>query len=72
MITFNPSAPHVASSSAPSVGETRPNRRWGRWVVAALVLWAVLVVGGLAVLYYGDEVAQPAWSEQSVPPPRLY
>lgn len=73
MVTFEPSPSQVASSSpAPPAGNTRPDRHWGRWVVAALVLWALLVVGGLVVVYYGDEVAQPAWSEESVPAPRLY
>jgi hypothetical protein len=43
-----------------------------RIVVLALVLTVAICGLGLCVLYWGDEVARPAWSERSVPPARLY
>jgi hypothetical protein len=43
-----------------------------RVVLLALIVTALVCGIGLCVLYWGDEVARPAWSERSVPPPRLY
>ncbi|MGE0462913.1 MAG: hypothetical protein AB7Q16_16240 [Vicinamibacterales bacterium] len=43
------------------------------WILmGAVVLTAALLVGGLAVAYYLDQVAVPSWDEQAVPPPLLY
>jgi hypothetical protein len=47
--------------------------RWALpvFVVAAL-LTILLFLASLVVIYWGDEYASPAWSEQSVPAPRTY
>jgi hypothetical protein len=46
--------------------------RWGlRAVAIALLLTIVLFLASLVVGYVGDEYVSPAWSEQSVPAPRL-
>jgi hypothetical protein len=40
---------------------------------AALVLiWMLMLALGLLGIYIADEYLTPAFSEQSVPPPRLY
>jgi TRAP-type C4-dicarboxylate transport system permease small subunit len=41
-------------------------------IVIALVLTILLFLASLVVIYVGDEYVSPAWSEQSVPPPRTY
>jgi hypothetical protein len=43
-----------------------------RVVLITLILTAVLLIVALGVVYIGDEYADPAWSERSVPAPRLY
>ena len=47
-----------------------------RWVLvvgtALLVIWLTALVVGLIGIYIADEYVTPAFSEQSVPPPRLY
>ena len=47
-----------------------------RWVLAVgtalLVIWMTVLVAGLIGIYIADEYLTPAFSEQSVPPPRLY
>ena len=47
-----------------------------RWPLPALGLIAlimiVLFLASLAIGYYGDEYANPAWDEQSVPAARTY
>jgi hypothetical protein len=47
-----------------------------RWVlavvVALLVIWMTVLVAGLIGIYIADEEVSPAFSEQSVPKPRLY
>ena len=40
--------------------------------ILALILVTMLFVLGLGVGYVGDEFVRPAWSERSVPAPRLY
>jgi TRAP-type C4-dicarboxylate transport system permease small subunit len=47
-------------------------RSGGAVIAIAILLTALLFLAGLAVIYYGDEIASPAWSEQSIPPPRAY
>lgn len=47
-------------------------RSGGAAIAIAILVTALLFLAGLAVIYYGDEIASPAWSEQSVPPPRAY
>jgi hypothetical protein len=46
----------------------------GTLVVGAVLvtLWLSALVLGLAAIYIADEYVRPAFSEQSVPPPRLY
>ena len=39
---------------------------------ALLVIWLAALVVGLIGIYIADEYLTPAFSEQSVPPPRLY
>jgi hypothetical protein len=47
--------------------------RWGVIVAALLVLFCLTVfLLSLVVIYIGDEYVDPAFSEQSVPPPRSY
>lgn len=47
--------------------------RWGSPAVAIAVLLTILLfLASLVVIYVGDEYVSPAWSEQSVPPPRTY
>jgi hypothetical protein len=41
-------------------------------VVTALVLLALLSLGGTALIYYGDSFAIPSWNERSVPAPKLF
>lgn len=43
-----------------------------RLVIAALVLLALLSLGGAALIYYGDSFAVPSWNERSVPAPKLF
>ena len=43
-----------------------------RLVVAALILLALLTLGGTALIYYGASVAVPSWNERSVPGPKLF
>jgi hypothetical protein len=47
-----------------------------RWmVVVGLVLftiWLSALAVGLLAIYVADEYVTPSFSEQSVPPPRLY
>ena len=46
---------------------------WGMRLVLTLlaILMLASIIGG-GVIYYGDSVAVPAWSQPSVPAPRLY
>ena len=47
--------------------------RWGLpAIVIALLFTILLFLASLVVIYVGDEYVSPAWSEQSVPPPRTY
>ena len=47
--------------------------RWApRVIVVALLLTILLFLASLVIIYVGDEYVSPAWSEQSVPPPRTY
>ena len=39
---------------------------------ALLVIWLTALVVSLIGIYIADEYVTPAFSEQSVPPPRLY
>lgn len=47
-----------------------------RWALPALGLAALIMIAlflaSLAISYYGDEYARPAWDEQSVPAARTY
>jgi TRAP-type C4-dicarboxylate transport system permease small subunit len=48
-------------------------QRWGQPALAIAVLLTILLfLASLLVIYIGDEYVSPAWSEQSVPPPRTY
>jgi hypothetical protein len=39
---------------------------------ALVVLWMLVLALGLLGIYIADEYVTPAFSEHSVPPPRLY
>jgi len=47
-----------------------------RWTLPAVAIAALLTLllflASLVLIYVGDEYVSPAWSEQSVPPPRTY
>ncbi len=52
--------------------ETQLNR-WGLRVFAlAAALMILLFLASLALIYVGDEYAEPSWSTESVPAPRTY
>jgi len=38
-------------------------------VIVLLALFTLATAAGIAAIYYGDDVAKPAWGSHSVPPP---
>jgi hypothetical protein len=48
-------------------------QRWALPALAIAALFSILLLfASLLAIYIGDEYVSPAWSEQSVPPPRMY
>lgn len=41
------------------------------YLVIALVN-GILLMGGLALIYYGDQIAAPSWVTHSVPAPSIF
>jgi hypothetical protein len=66
-------AQHSTAASVETVGEELARARIERLVfricLVALIVSVLLFVMGLGMIYWGDEYAVPAWSEQSMPPP---
>jgi hypothetical protein len=68
----------MASSAYPIAGHDAVREESGDlfdsaavWLVIVLMVLATLgTAAGLAVIYFGDSVAAPAWDERSVPAPR--